>query len=184
MSRQDEFVYLDYAATTPLDELVLKTMLELQGLDGDFANPSAIHLAGRRSSAHVDLAATRLAALLNTAPRQLIWTSGATESNNLAIRGAAQQRAHRGKHLVTMPTEHKAVTDVFRALEAQGFDVTWLSPDARGRLDLTDLAEALRDDTQLVSVMHVNNETGVVQDIEQIGALCRERNILFHVDAA
>lgn len=184
MTGQDELVYLDYAATTPLDEAALQTMLELQGADGDFANPSAIHLAGRRSSAHVARAAARLAALLNTAPRQLIWTSGATESNNLAIRGGAQQRAHRGKHLVTMPTEHKAVTDVFRALGSEGFEVTWLPPDAQGRLDLADLSAALRDDTQLVSIMHVNNETGVVQEIEQIGALCRERNILFHVDAA
>lgn len=184
MSRQNELVYLDYAATTPLDETALQAMLELQGADGDFANPSAIHPAGRRSSAHVARAAARLAALLNTTPKQLIWTSGATESNNLAIRGGAQQRAHRGRHLVTMPTEHKAVTDVFRELESRGFDVTWLPPDAQGRLELADLADALRDDTQLVSIMHVNNETGVVQDIEQIGALCRERNILLHVDAA
>jgi cysteine desulfurase len=184
MMAEHEFVYLDYAATTPVDEAVVHTMLDLQGADGDFANPSAVHRAGRRSSAHVETAARRLAALLNTSPRQLIWTSGATESNNLAIRGAAQQRAHQGKHLITMPTEHKAVTDVFRALEMQGFDVTWLPPDGQGRLDHAQLLAAMRDDTQLVSIMHVNNETGVVQDIGSIGATCRERNILLHVDAA
>jgi cysteine desulfurase len=180
----DELIYLDYSATTPLDEAVAQTMLELQGVGGDFANPSAIHPAGRRSSTHIARAAARLAALLNTSPRQLIWTSGATESNNLAIQGAAQQRAHRGRHLVTMPTEHKAVTDVFRALESRGFEVTWLAPDRRGRLDPAELSAALRDDTQLVSIMHVNNETGVIQDIEQLGKICRERNVLLHVDAA
>lgn len=180
----DELVYLDYAATTPLDESVLQTMLDLQGASADFANPSAIHPAGRRSSAHVARAAARLAALLNTSPRQLIWTSGATESNNLAIQGGARQRAHRGKHLITMPTEHKAVTDVFRALEANGFDVSWLQPDNQGRLDPAQLQATLRDDTQLVSIMHVNNETGVVQDIEQIGEICRKNDVLLHVDAA
>lgn len=184
MSIQDELVYLDYSATTPLDASVARTMQELQGAGGDFANPSAIHPAGRRSSAHVARAAARLAALLNTSPRQLIWTSGATESNNLAIQGAARQRAHRGKHLVTMPTEHKAVSDVFRALESQGFEVTWLAPDRSGRLDPAELSAVLRDDTQLVSIMHVNNETGVIQDIEQLGAICRKRNVLLHVDAA
>lgn len=184
MKNQNELVYLDYAATTPPDEAVVQVMNDLQRSDGDFANPSAIHPAGRRSSAHIAAAAARLAALLNTAPGQLIWTSGATESNNLAIQGAAHQRAHRGKHLITMTTEHKAVTDVFRALETQGFAVTWLPPGEKGQLDPAELQSALRDDTQLVSIMHVNNETGVIQDIAQLGAVCRERNVLFHVDAA
>ncbi|MGI9219905.1 MAG: cysteine desulfurase family protein [Woeseiaceae bacterium] len=184
MSTADGLVYLDYAATTPVDERVIETMLALQTVSGDFANPSAIHPAGRRSSEHVAVAAARLAKVLNVQPKSLYWTSGATESNNLAIQGAARQRAHRGKHLVTMLTEHKAVTDVFRELQSQGFDVTWLQPDKDGLLDITELAAALRDDTQLVSVMHVNNETGVIQDIEKIGALCRDRDVLLHVDAA
>lgn len=184
MTPLNELVYLDYAATTPLDEAVLETMLGLQTARGDFANPSAIHPAGRRSSAHVDAAAARLAALLNISSRQLIWTSGATESNNLAIQGVARQRAHRGKHLITMPTEHKAVSDVFRMLEGQGFEVSWLPPDSHGRLDPALLVAELRADTQLVSVMHVNNETGVIQDIATIGEICRAHNVLLHVDAA
>ena len=184
MTEKDDLVYLDYAATTPLDEAVLETMLRLQTADADFANPSAVHPAGRRSSGHVDTAANQLGGLLNTSPRQFIWTSGATESNNLAIQGVAQQRAHRGTHLITMPTEHKAVTDVFRQLESRGFEVSWLAPDRNGRLDPEVPAVALRDDTQLVSVMHVNNETGVVQDIAAIGEICRSRGVLLHVDAA
>ena len=141
----DETIYLDYAATTPVDEQVAATMAELQGAGGDFANPSAIHPAGRRSSMHVARAAEQVAGLLNADPGRLVWTSGATESNNLAIQGVAHQRAHRGKHLVTMPTEHKAVSDVFRALEADGFEVTWLQPDHNGLLDLDSLRAALRD---------------------------------------
>ncbi len=184
MNSDTELVYLDYAATTPVDPRVCETMAGLQGVGGDFANPSAIHPAGRRSSEHIAVAATQLATLLQTTPERLIWTSGATESNNLAIFGAARQRAHRGKHLITMLTEHKAVTDVFRALQSQGFDVTWLKPDSSGVLDIDDLEAAIRADTQLVSVMHVNNETGVVQDIARIGSTCRDRGVLLHVDAA
>jgi len=184
MTTSNAFVYLDYAATTPVDPRVAATISALLTAEGDFANPSAIHPAGRQSSVHVARAAGQLAALLDTDADRLIWTSGATESNNLAIIGAARARAHRGRHLVTMPTEHKAVTDVFRALEKQGFDVTWLAPDARGILDPDELAAAIRDDTQLVSVMHVNNETGATQDIARIGVLCRGRGVLYHVDAA
>lgn len=184
MSSDNDFIYLDYAASTPVDARVLETMAGLQGIAGDFANPSSTHLAGRRSNEHIALAATQLATLLHTSPDRLIWTSGATESNNLAIIGAARQRAHRGKHLITMLTEHNAVTDVFRALQSQGFAVTWLKPGSDGSLALADLRSAIRDDTQLVSVMYVNNETGVVQDIAQIGATCRERDVLLHVDAA
>ena len=143
-----------------------------------------MHRAGWRSSAHVDTAAQALAALLGADAERLIWTSGATESNNLAISGVARHRQGRGKHLVTMLTEHKAVSDVFRALQRQGFDVTWLRPAQNGVLDTAELAAAIRDDTQLVSVMHVNNETGVCQDIARIGALCRERGVPLHVDAA
>ena len=184
MNPDSDFIYLDYAATTPIDSRVVETMAESQGIAGDFANPSSVHLAGRRSSEKIATAAGQLAALLHTTPERLVWTSGATESNNLAIIGAARQRAHRGKHLITMLTEHNAVTDVFRALQSQGFEVTWLKPDSSGSLLLADLRSAIRDDTQLVSVMLVNNETGVVQDIAQIGTSCRERDVLLHVDAA
>lgn len=159
-------------------------MAGLQTAEGNFANPSAVHIAGRRASDAVEQAAAEVAALVGCLPGELVWTSGATESNNLAIQGAAAYRAHRGQHLVTMPTEHKAVTDVFRALERQGFEVSWLEPEASGLLDIDKLEAVLREDTQLVSVMYVNNETGVMQDIEAIGRLCRERDVLFHVDAA
>ena len=180
----DEFVYLDYAATTPTDPRVAEIMQAQLTAEGNFGNPSSAHIVGRRAGDAIDLAAQQLAALLNCKPGELIWTSGATESDNLAITGAACYREHRGKHLITMPTEHNAVTDVFRALEQQGFDVTWLQPGDDGRLNIGDLAAALRDDTQLVSIMYVNNETGVIQDIKAIGALCRESDVLFHVDAA
>jgi cysteine desulfurase len=180
----EEMIYLDYAATTPVDERVIATMSRLFSVDGDFGNPSSGHLAGRRGLAHIEKAATQLAGLIGCRPETVIWTSGATESDNLAIAGAARYRAERGRHLITMPTEHKAVTDIFRVLAKQGYDVSWLQPQASGRLDLDELQEEIRDDTQLVSIMHVNNETGVIQDIEAIGSICRERDILFHVDAA
>jgi cysteine desulfurase len=179
-----DLVYLDYAATTPIDLRVVEAMQECLTGDGAFANPASIHIAGRRAAAIVDTARERLADLLDTRPERLIWTSGATESDNLAIRGAATARAHRGKHLITMPTEHKAVADTFRALAREGFEVTWLSPDDNGLLSTELLADAIRDETQLVSVMHVNNETGVIQDICAIGELCRSRGVLFHTDAA
>lgn len=179
-----DVTYLDYAATTPVDPQVAEKMAGMLASRHDFGNPSSSHIAGRRSTAHIAAATVQLAALLNTDPDRLTWTSGATESDNLAIIGAARHREHRGKHLVTMRTEHSAVTDVFRALEKQGFDVTWLSPDVNGRLDLAQLNAAIREDTQLVSIMHVNNETGVISDIVRIGDLCREHDVLFHVDAA
>lgn len=175
-------VYLDYAATTPLDERVAERMREVQA--SAYFNPASNHIAGRRSAAVVAEAAAQVGELLKVEPTTLTWTSGATESNNLAILGVAEQRAHRGRHLVTMRTEHKAVADVFRALEKRGFDVTWLLPGPDGRLPMDDFESALRDDTELVSIMHINNETGVVQDIESIGNTCRSRGILFHVDGA
>ena len=184
MTDPGDLIYLDYAATTPVEPRVVDVMSGLLTADGDFANPSAIHPAGRRSSAHVARAAAQLAALINCDPARLVWTSGATESDNLAIIGAARARAHRGRHLVTMLTEHKAVTDVFRALEKQGFDVSWLGPDGNGVLDVAELEAAIRDETQLVSIMHVNNETGATQDIAAIGEICRRRQVLYHVDAA
>ncbi|MDX1403041.1 MAG: aminotransferase class V-fold PLP-dependent enzyme [Woeseiaceae bacterium] len=180
----EDAVYLDFAATTPVDARVSEAMQDCLTAGGAFANPASIHKAGQRSRRAVDTARRQLAELLAVDPRCLIWTSGATESNNLAILGAAQFRAHRGKHLVTMPTEHKAVTECFRYLEKTGFEVSWLRPDANGVLDPARLQASLRDDTQLVSVMHVNNETGVIQDIAEIAAICRSRDILMHTDAA
>ena len=177
-------VYLDYAATTPVNERIADLLDELQREPGLFANPSAVHIAGRRAQDLVNRAARQLAALVNCAPRNIIWTSGATESDNLAIVGGARYRQNDGRHLITMTTEHKAVTDTFRALEKEGFDVTWLEPEPSGRLDLERFDAAFRDDTQLVSIMYVNNETGVLQDIAAIGERCRDRDVLFHVDAA
>ncbi len=175
-------IYLDYAASTPVDTQVLDRMREVA--ESAYANPSSTHAAGQLTHRIVAGAAEQVGRLLNVEPRTLIWTSGATESDNLAISGAARSRAHRGRHLVSMRTEHKAVTDVFDMLQGQGFDVTWVDPGADGVLDPADFEAALRDDTQLASIMWVNNETGVIQDIETLGAICRERNILFHVDAA
>lgn len=177
-----DFIYLDYAASTPLDPLVAERLHECR--ESGFANPSSNHVAGRISRAMIDRAAQQLAALLNVDPETLIWTSGATESDNLGIAGAARFLSHRGKHLVTLMTEHKAVTDVFHMLEKEGFEVTWLHPDDKGRLDPAAFASALREDTQLASIMYVNNETGVIQDIEAIGSICREHDVLLHVDAA
>ena len=180
----EPIIYLDYAATTPVDPRVADALAAAVREEGMFANPSSTHRAGRQAAAHIDRAAGQLASLLNCDPERLVWTSGATEADNLAIAGAARYRADRGRHLVTMRTEHKAVTDTFHRLEKEGFDVTWLDPGADGILDIDALRQALTDETQLVSIMHVNNETGVLQDIAAIGELCRSRGILFHVDAA
>ena len=175
-------IYLDYAATTPLNEQVAERMRIVQG--SAYFNPASNHAAGRLANAVVERAALQLGELLNVSPASFLWTSGATESNNLAITGAAKQRQHRGQHLITMRTEHKAVVDVFRALERTGFEVTWLDPDADGRLPIERFRHALRDDTQLASIMQVNNETGAIQDIAAIGSVCRERDVLLHVDGA
>ena len=182
MSVDSDLIYLDYAATTPLDARVAERMRRVQS--EAYFNPSSNHAGGRRSAAVVKKAAEQLGELLKVDPATLIWTSGATESDNLAILGVAKQREHRGKHLVTMRTEHKAVVDVFQHLEKQGFDVTWLAPDSDGRLPPERFEAALRDDTQLASVMHINNETGTVQDIAALGAICKSHGVLFHVDAA
>ena len=177
-----DFIYLDYAATTPLDPDVAECMRQVQS--EAYFNPASNHAAGRLSLAIVNNAAAELAKLLNVSLTTLLWTSGATESNNLAILGAAKQREHRGKHLITMRTEHKAVVDVFRFLEKQGFEVTWLTPDSDGQLSPDRLEAALRDDTQLVSIMHINNEIGTVQDVAGIGSVCRKHDVTFHVDGA
>jgi cysteine desulfurase len=175
-------IYLDYAASTPVDPRVFDRMREVS--ETAYANPSSTHAAGRLTHEVIAHAADQLGGLLNVDPETLIWTSGATESDNLAIAGAARYRAHRGKHIVTMKTEHKAVTDVFETLAKEGFDVTWVDVDSRGLLSPDVFATALRDDTQFASIMFVNNETGVIQDIEALGSICRERDILFHVDGA
>jgi cysteine desulfurase len=184
VAEQEDLIYMDYAASTPVDTRVAEAMTELMTGDGNYANPSSTHAAGRRSVEHIACAAGQLGGLLNTKADRLVWTSGATESDNLAILGGAHFRQERGQHLITMRTEHKAVADAFSALEKQGFDVTWLDPEPNGVLNIAKLEAAMRNDTQLVSIMHVNNETGVIQDVEQIGAVCRERDVLFHVDAA
>ena len=182
MAGDSDLIYLDYAATTPLDSAVAVCMQRVQCQS--YFNPSSNHIGGRQSAAVVQNAAEQLAALLNAEPAAFVWTSGATEANNLAIMGSARQREHRGKHFVTMRTEHKAVSDVYRQLEKQGSEVTWLVPDSDGRLPSERFEASLRDDTQLASIMHINNETGAVQDIAKLGAICKEHGVLFHVDAA
>ena len=178
-------IYLDYSATTPVDERVAKAMTDCLTLSGNFGNPaSRSHPFGWRAEEVVEEARKNVAAIIGADPREIVWTSGATESDNLAIKGAAQFNAKKGKHIITMKTEHKAVLDTCRQLERDGFEVTYLDPQADGLLDFDVFKNALRDDTILVSIMHVNNEIGVVQDIEAIGAITRERKILFHVDAA
>ncbi|MGB5345756.1 MAG: cysteine desulfurase family protein, partial [Woeseia sp.] len=177
-------IYLDHAATTPLAPEVVDAMTACLQEPLRFANPSSVHIAGRAAAALEQESRAQVAALIGADPQSLLWTSGATEADNLAVLGAARFRAHRGRHLITVRTEHKAVVDPFRALEQQGFEVSWLTPGADGRLALDALRSALRPDTQLVSVMHVNNETGVVQDVATIGALCREHDVLYHCDAA
>jgi cysteine desulfurase len=178
----EQAIYLDYAASTPVDTRVLDRMRAVA--ETNCANPSSTHAAGREAQAIIANAAAQLGGLMNVDPATLVWTSGATESDNLAIAGGARHRAHRGKHIVTMKTEHKAVTDVFEMLAREGFEVTWVEADTNGRLMPEIFAGALRNDTQFASIMFINNETGVVQDIEALGRICRKRDVLFHVDAA
>jgi cysteine desulfurase len=176
-------IYLDYAATTPVDRRVVQQMLPY--LTEQFGNPaSRSHAYGWAAEEAVEIAREHVAALIGADPREIVWTSGATESNNLAIKGAAQFHRARGRHLVTVKTEHKAVLDTMRELEREGFEVTYLDVQPDGLLDLQQFEAALRPDTIVASVMYVNNEIGVIQDIPAIGRLCRERGILCHVDAA
>jgi cysteine desulfurase len=178
-------IYLDYAATTPVDPVVARAMSDALSADADYGNPASItHVFGRRAQARVETARAQVAALIGARPDEIIFTSGATESNNLAILGIARANADRGRHVVTSRIEHKAVLDPCKQLEREGFAVTYLTPDAAGRLSPESVRAALRPDTVLVSVMHVNNETGVVQDIRAIGEVCRERGVPFHTDAA
>jgi cysteine desulfurase len=177
-------IYLDYAATTPVDPAVVQAMSECLTLDGDFANPSSAHVLGRAAATRIAHARGQVAALVGADAREIVFTSGATESNNLAILGCARSSAHRGRHLITARTEHKSVLDPFRRLEKEGFSVSWLAPGERGRIDPQAVAAALRPDTVLASLMYANNETGVIEDIAAIGALCRERGVAFHCDCA
>ncbi len=176
-------IYMDYSATTPVDPRVAAKMIPY--LTEHFGNPaSRSHSFGWTADEAVEKARHQVADLVNADPKEIIWTSGATESNNLAIKGAAHFYQGRGKHLITMRIEHKAVIDTVRELEREGFEATFLDPEPNGLLDLAKLAAAIRPDTILVSIMHVNNEIGVIQDIAAIGELCRAKGILFHVDAA
>ena len=176
-------IYMDYSATNPCDPRVVDAMIPW--LREHFGNPaSRSHAWGWEAEAAVEKAREQVAELIGADPREIVWTSGATESNNLAIKGAAHFYKSRGKHLITVKTEHKAVLDTCRELERQGFEVTYLDVQADGLLDLEVLKAAIRPDTILASVMFVNNEIGVIQDIAAIGALCREKGVIFHVDAA
>ena len=177
-------IYLDYAATTPVDPRVIEAMVECLGPGGDSANPSSSHPPGRRARARVEEARAQVARRVGVAPETLRFTSGATESDNLALIGAMDANRHRGRHLITSRLEHKAVLDTAAALQDKGCEVTYVDHGADGVIDPDAVEECIRDDTVLVSIMHVNNETGVVQDIAAIGERCRQRGVLFHVDAA
>jgi len=179
-------IYLDYAATTPVDPRVAEKMCSFLTLDsGHFGNPaSRSHSFGWEAEQAVEEARKQVAALVNCDPKEIVWTSGATESDNLAVKGVAEFYAKKGKHIITSKTEHKAVLDTCRHLERFGYEITYLQPELDGMIDLAKLEAAMRPDTILVSIMHVNNEIGVIQDIAAIGELTRSRGILFHVDAA
>ncbi len=177
-------IYLDYSATCPVDPRVAEKMMQCLTMDGLFGNPaSRSHRFGWQAEEAVDLARNQVADLIGADPREIVFTSGATESNNLAIKGVAHFYASKGKHIITSKTEHKAVLDTCRQLEREGFEVTYLEPMPNGLFTLEMIENAMRDDTILVSIMHVNNEIGVVQNIAAIGELCRSRKILLHVDA-
>ena len=178
-------IYLDYSATTPVDPRVAEKMCDCLTPDGTFGNPaSRSHDFGWKAEKLVDQARADIAALINANPKEIVFTSGATESNNLAIKGAAHFYHKKGKHIVTVKTEHKAVLDTCRQLEREGYEVTYMDPEPNGLLDLEKFRAAIREDTIVASVMHVNNEIGVIQDIAAIGEICRENKIVFHVDAA
>ena len=178
-------IYLDYSATTPIDERVAARMAEYLTIEGQYGNPaSRSHEFGWKAEQAVDLARQQVADLINADPREIIWTSGATESDNLAIKGAAHFYRKKGNHIITVKTEHKAVLDTCRQLEREGFEVTYLDPEENGLIDMDKLKAAVTEQTILISVMHVNNEIGVIQDIAAIGEFARENKIIFHVDGA
>ncbi|MCL1125839.1 IscS subfamily cysteine desulfurase [Shewanella surugensis] len=178
-------IYLDYAATTPVDPRVAEKMMQCMTMDGIFGNPaSRSHRYGWQAEEAVDIARNQVAELINADPREIVFTSGATESDNLAIKGVAHFYQKKGKHIITSKTEHKAVLDTCRQLEREGYEVTYLQPEDTGLIPVAMIENAMREDTLLVSIMQVNNEIGVIQDIDAIGELCRSRKIVFHVDAA
>jgi cysteine desulfurase len=178
-------IYLDYSATTPIDERVAAKMADYLTIEGQFGNPaSRSHEFGWKAEKAVDMARQQVADLIHADPREIVWTSGATEADNLAIKGAAHFYRKKGNHIVTIKTEHKAVLDTCRQLEREGFEVTYLDPEDNGLIDIEKLKAATTDDTILISVMHVNNEIGVIQDIAAIGEFARDKKIIFHVDAA
>jgi len=178
-------IYFDYSATTPVDPRVVEKMVECLTMEGNFGNPaSRSHVFGWKAEEAVEQARQNIADLVNCDPREIVWTSGATESDNLALKGAAHFYQSKGKHIITSKIEHKAVLDSCRQLEREGFDVTYMDPDEKGLIHPQDLEKAIRDDTILVSLMHVNNEIGVINDIKAIGEICREKKVIFHVDAA
>ncbi|SMN15126.1 Cysteine desulfurase, IscS subfamily [uncultured Candidatus Thioglobus sp.] len=177
--------YMDYSATTPVDKRVAEKMMKYLTMDGDFGNPASnSHYYGWQADDAVKKARKQVADLIGADPKEIVWTSGATESNNLAIKGIAHFYHKKGKRIITLKTEHKAVLDTCRQLEREGYEVDYLDPMPNGLLDLNVLKTAIREDTILVSIMHVNNEIGVIQDIEAIGNLCRQSKVFFHVDAA
>lgn len=178
-------IYLDYSATTPIDKRVADKMAQFLTIEDNFGNrASRSHEFGWAAEKAVDEARQHVADLINADPREIVWTSGATESDNLAIKGAAHFYRKKGNHIITLKTEHKAVLDTCRQLEREGFELTYLDPEENGLLDLDKLKAAITEQTILISIMHVNNEIGVIQDIEAIGEIARERRIIFHVDAA
>ena len=178
-------IYLDYAATTPVDQRVVEKMTACLSAEGNFGNPaSRSHRFGWEAEEAVENARSQVAELIGADPREIVWTSGATESNNLAIKGAAHFYQRKGKHIITSKIEHKAVLDTCRQLEREGFEVTYLEPDTTGVISAEKVAKSLRDDTVVVSIMHANNEIGTVNDIAAIGEVCRDKGVIFHVDAA
>ncbi len=178
-------IYLDYAATTPVDSRVAEKLTQYLTMDGVFANPaSRSHIYGWQAEAAVEQGRKQVATLIKADTREIVWTSGATEANNLAIKGAVLARKSQGRHIVTSLTEHKAVIDSVKFLESQGYSVTWLKPRVSGEVSVDDVAQALRADTVLISLMHVNNETGAINDVYRIARLAESKGILFHIDAA
>lgn len=177
-------IYLDYMATTPVDPKVKNKMIDYLDINGNFGNPSSEHFYGKWAQEAVEEARCEVAALINADPREIIFTSGATEANNLAIKGSASFYKRKGQHIVTVATEHKTVLDCYKALKTLGFQTTYLTPEKNGIIDLDKLKNALKDETILLSVMHVNNEIGVIQDIKAIGEIAKEKGIIFHVDAS
>lgn len=177
-------IYFDYMATTPVDPYVAEKMIHYLGPEGDFGNPSSRHEYGRVAALAVEHARAQIADSIRASTQDIVFTSGATEANNLAIIGASHFYQNKGKHVITMGTEHKSVLDSFNRLEREGFEVSYLLPEFNGLLDINKLTQVIRADTILVSIMHVNNEIGVIQDVEAIGALLRDKGVVFHVDAA